>query len=147
MSIFHLPDYLPFAPLSSICLDSKRLVGGVFLYGNDFGLQHHFCPISFGAFNGVRILQVHEESETPYRIYCNIGHCFEYRITVIDKDGIRECFTSVEDGMEVLSGPGAGSRQTPLKKGGQPAEWMLLSLGLGLQSSLRRLHMLNKGLL
>jgi sarcosine oxidase, subunit alpha len=68
--------------------------------------------------NGIRTLRVHEESGTPRGIYCNIGHCFECRVTVNGKDGIRACLTPVEDGMEVLSGR---RLPTPLKKGGHSA--------------------------
>ena len=32
--------------------------------------------------NGIRKLRVHEETGTPRGIYCNIGHCFECRLTV-----------------------------------------------------------------
>ena len=32
--------------------------------------------------NGIRQLRVHEETGAPRAIYCNIGHCFECRVTV-----------------------------------------------------------------
>src|SRR5690625_7923387 len=32
--------------------------------------------------NGIRTLRYHEASGTPRGIYCNIGHCFECRVTV-----------------------------------------------------------------
>lgn len=64
--------------------------------------------------NGIRTLRVQEESGTPRGIYCNIGHCFECRVTVNGKQGVRACLTLVEEGMEVLSGR---TFPTPLKKG------------------------------
>jgi sarcosine oxidase subunit alpha len=68
--------------------------------------------------NGVRRLRVQEEKGTPRGIYCNIGHCFECRVTVNGVPGMRACLTLVEEGMEVVSG---GVLPTPLKKGGQQA--------------------------
>lgn len=54
--------------------------------------------------NGVRRLRVHEESGNPRGIYCNIGHCFECRVTVDGKTGVRACMTKIEEGMVVESG-------------------------------------------
>ena len=54
--------------------------------------------------NGVRTLRVHEESGAPRGIYCNIGHCFECRVHVDGKQGIRACLTPIEEGMNVSSG-------------------------------------------
>lgn len=54
--------------------------------------------------NGVRQLRVHEESGNPRGIYCNIGHCFECRVTVNGKTGVRACMTKIEEGMAVESG-------------------------------------------
>ncbi|MER2090455.1 MAG: (2Fe-2S)-binding protein [Sporosarcina sp.] len=54
--------------------------------------------------NGVRTLRVHEENGTPRGIYCNIGHCFECRVTVNGQQGIRACLTPIQDGMTVSSG-------------------------------------------
>ncbi|TXK85952.1 (2Fe-2S)-binding protein [Paenibacillus sp. N3.4] len=65
--------------------------------------------------NGVRTLRVQEEHGTPRGIYCNIGHCFECRVTVNGEQGKRACLTLVEDGMAVLSGV---QFPTPFKKGG-----------------------------
>lgn len=53
---------------------------------------------------GIRQLRVHEDSGTPRGIYCNIGNCFECRVTVNESPGIRACLTLVEEGMEVRSG-------------------------------------------
>lgn len=68
--------------------------------------------------NGVRTLRLQEEKGTPRGFYCNIGHCFECRVTVDGKQGVRACLTLVEEGMEVLSGR---TFATPLKKGGAHA--------------------------
>lgn len=54
--------------------------------------------------SGVRQLRVQEASGTPRGIYCNIGHCFECRVTVDGQDGIRACLTPVREGMIVESG-------------------------------------------
>lgn len=63
---------------------------------------------------GVRTLRHHEETGTPRGIYCNIGHCFECRVTVDGKPGVRACLTELKDGMKIQ----AGQRlPAPLKKG------------------------------
>ncbi len=54
--------------------------------------------------NGIRTLRVHEESGTPRGIYCNIGHCFECRVTVDGQQGVRACLTPLKEGMNVQSG-------------------------------------------
>lgn len=54
--------------------------------------------------NGIRKLRVHEESGTPRGIYCNIGHCFECRVSVNGAHGVRACMTELQDGMVVESG-------------------------------------------
>lgn len=61
--------------------------------------------------NGIRTLRVHEESGTPRGIYCNIGHCFECRVTVNDQKGVRACMTPIEENMDVRSGK---TQPTPL---------------------------------
>lgn len=53
--------------------------------------------------NGVRKLRVHEESSRPRGIYCNIGHCFECRVTVGSQEGIRACLTPIENNMSIES--------------------------------------------
>lgn len=63
--------------------------------------------------NGVRKLRVHEETSTPRGIYCNIGHCYECRVTVNDISGIRSCLTKVTEGAIVKSGH---AFPTPLKQ-------------------------------
>jgi sarcosine oxidase subunit alpha len=66
--------------------------------------------------NGIRTLRYQEEKGTPRGIYCNIGHCFECRITVNDTEGVRACLTLVQEGMEIKSGR---ILPTPLKRGAQ----------------------------
>lgn len=54
--------------------------------------------------NGIRTLRHHEETGTPRGIYCNIGHCYECRVTVDGKQGVRSCLTPIQEGMDVVSG-------------------------------------------
>ena len=63
--------------------------------------------------NGIRTLRVHEESGTPRGIYCNIGHCYECRLTVDHIPGIRACLTEITTGMNVESG---SIQPAPLKQ-------------------------------
>ncbi|MFC7395524.1 (2Fe-2S)-binding protein [Scopulibacillus cellulosilyticus] len=62
--------------------------------------------------NGIRTLRVHEEKGTPRGIYCNIGHCFECRVTVNQQPGVRGCLTEIKEGMVIESGK---QQPTPLK--------------------------------
>ncbi|SDN54334.1 sarcosine oxidase subunit alpha [Bacillus sp. OK048] len=68
--------------------------------------------------NGVRQLRVHEETGAPRAIYCNIGHCFECRVTVNQVQGIRACMTSIKDNMAIESGK---LQATPFES--TPEEW------------------------
>ncbi|MBF6634981.1 MAG: (2Fe-2S)-binding protein [Planococcus sp. (in: Bacteria)] len=54
--------------------------------------------------SGIRTLRLHEDKGTPRGIYCNIGHCFECRVTVDGKSTVRACLTTVEDNMQIESG-------------------------------------------
>lgn len=54
--------------------------------------------------NDIRTLRYHEESGNPRGIYCNIGHCFECRLTVNGKSNVRACLTLLEDRMTIESG-------------------------------------------
>ncbi len=54
--------------------------------------------------NGVRKLRVHEESGSTRGIYCNIGHCFECRMTIDHTPGVRACLTNITQDMVVESG-------------------------------------------
>ncbi|MCM3767485.1 (2Fe-2S)-binding protein [Neobacillus niacini] len=62
--------------------------------------------------NGIRKLRVHEETGTPRGIYCNIGHCFECRVTVDGKPGVRACLTEINRNMVIESGK---QHSTPFK--------------------------------
>jgi sarcosine oxidase, subunit alpha len=63
--------------------------------------------------NGIRTLRYQEESGTPRGIYCNIGHCYECRVNVNGRDGVRSCLTAIQEGMKILSGE---KLPTPFKK-------------------------------
>lgn len=54
--------------------------------------------------DGIRTLRKHEESGTPRGIYCNIGHCFECRVTVNGVTNVRACLTPIEENMNIESG-------------------------------------------
>ena len=54
--------------------------------------------------NGIRKLRVHESTGAPRAIYCNIGHCFECRVTVDNKPNTRACMTTIQDQMVIESG-------------------------------------------
>lgn len=54
--------------------------------------------------NGIRTLRVHEETGAPRAIYCNIGHCFECRLTVNHTETVRACMTTVQENMMIESG-------------------------------------------
>jgi sarcosine oxidase subunit alpha len=54
--------------------------------------------------NGIRTLRLHEHSGNERGIYCNIGHCFECRVTVNGIPNIRACITPIEHNMVVESG-------------------------------------------
>ncbi|MFE5430738.1 (2Fe-2S)-binding protein [Peribacillus simplex] len=63
--------------------------------------------------NGIRTLRYQEEAGTPRGIYCNIGHCFECRVTVDGAKGVRSCLTPIKEGMDVKSGK---TLPTPFRK-------------------------------
>lgn len=54
--------------------------------------------------NGIRTLRRHEETGRPRGIYCNIGHCFECRVTVNHESNVRACLTPITDNMIIESG-------------------------------------------
>lgn len=54
--------------------------------------------------NRIRTLRHHEQSGNPRGIYCNIGHCFECRVSVNGTPNIRACITPIEQNMIVESG-------------------------------------------
>lgn len=67
--------------------------------------------------HGIRKLRVHEESGSPRGIYCNIGHCFECRVTVDGTPGIRACLTEINANMVIESGK---QHSSPFKSGELP---------------------------
>src|SRR5699024_1736867 len=54
--------------------------------------------------NGIRTLRKHEETGNPRSIYCNIGHCYECRVTVDNTSNIRACLTPIQENMVIESG-------------------------------------------
>jgi sarcosine oxidase subunit alpha len=72
--------------------------------GKEFqGWEHEPIAAALLA-SGVRTLRRHEETGAPRGIYCNIGHCYECRVTIDGKDNVRACLTPLEDGMVIKSG-------------------------------------------
>ncbi len=84
-------------------IDESLLVNFTFNNKTYQGFEHESVAAALIA-NGIRTLRLHEESATPRGIYCNIGHCFECRVTVNGKQGIRACLTPVAEGLDVKSG-------------------------------------------
>lgn len=82
--------------------------------GNDYEGYEGDTIASALLASGVRTLRVHEETGTPRGIYCNIGHCYECRVTVDQVPSIRACLTLVEQGMQIES----GKVQSKLAQGG-----------------------------
>lgn len=70
--------------------------------------------------NGIRELRVHEETGAPRAIYCNIGHCFECRLTVDEMPGVRACMTEIKADMNVESGK---IQPAPLKPMEDPSDF------------------------
>src|SRR5690625_76255 len=60
----------------------------------------------------IRVLRYHEESGSSRGVYCNIGHCYECRVFVNGKQGMRACLTPLKDGMVIESG---GQLPTPVR--------------------------------
>src|SRR5690625_3767293 len=67
------------------------------------GYEHDTIASALLA-NGIRTLRYHEQSGNPRGIYCNIGHCFECRVTINDTSNVRACLTLIEEGMIIESG-------------------------------------------
>jgi|SRR5690625_159429 len=70
--------------------------------------------------NGIRTLRYHEASGTPRGIYCNIGHCFECRVTVNGVSNVRACLTPIQPNMVVESGDVQPSPLDPNQEGEPP---------------------------
>lgn len=52
---------------------------------------------------GIRTLRHSDRMARPRGIYCGIGHCYECRVTVDGKAGLRACLTPVQAGMVITS--------------------------------------------
>jgi sarcosine oxidase subunit alpha len=89
-----------------------------FIFNNESytGLEGETIAAALLA-NGIRTLRYQEETGTPRGIYCNIGHCFECRLTVNNRTGMRACLTAIQEGMEIESGR---KLPTPFRKEGNP---------------------------
>lgn len=70
--------------------------------------------------NGMRTLRHHEHSGTNRGIYCNIGHCFECRVTVDETTNVRACLTPIQANMVVESGKVQADPLNPANKGHLP---------------------------
>src|SRR5690554_2452438 len=69
---------------------------------------------------GIRTLRKHEESGNPRGIYCNIGHCYECRVTVDGETNIRACLTPIQANIIVESGQVQPHPLDPTQKGDIP---------------------------
>jgi sarcosine oxidase, subunit alpha len=63
--------------------------------------------------HNIRILRHHEKTGEGRGLFCNIGHCFECRVTVNGSNNQRACLTLLKEGMEIVSGK---QLPTPFKK-------------------------------
>lgn len=68
--------------------------------------------------HGIRKLREHEETGAPRAIYCNIGHCFECRVTVNNGDTVRACMTPIQSDMIIESG-----KMEPTPFNTSPDQW------------------------
>ncbi len=84
-------------------LDKQSTVSFTFDGKEYTGLENDTIASALMA-NGVRTLRKHEFSGNPRGIYCNIGHCFECRVTVNGEENIRACLTPIVHDMVVESG-------------------------------------------
>lgn len=84
-------------------LDESNYVSFTFNGKEYTGLENESLAAALLA-NDVRTLRHHEESGSPRGIYCNIGHCYECRVSIDGKQGERACLTPLKAGMDVESG-------------------------------------------
>lgn len=70
--------------------------------------------------HGIRTLRKHEESGNPRGIYCNIGHCYECRVTVNGETNVRACLTPIQANMVVESGQVQPHPLDPKREGDKP---------------------------
>lgn len=83
-------------------LEEKKEVTFTFNNKGYTGLENESLAAALLA-NGIRTLRHHEESGSPRGVYCNIGHCYECRVTIDGKQGKRACLTPLKEGMEARS--------------------------------------------
>lgn len=69
---------------------------------------------------GIRTLRYHEATGAPRGIYCNIGHCFECRVTVNHTPNIRACLTPIKQDIIVESSYKLPAPLHPKHKNQQP---------------------------
>ncbi|MBU5266744.1 (2Fe-2S)-binding protein [Virgibacillus proomii] len=84
-------------------LNRKKTINFTFDNQEISGMENEPIAAALLA-NGIRTLRLHEETAKPRGIYCNIGHCFECRVTVNGIQGKRACLTPIKEGMVVQSG-------------------------------------------
>lgn len=84
-------------------LDEQTKVSFTFNGKTYEGYEHDTIASALLA-NGVRTLRHHEQSGKPRGIYCNIGHCFECRVTVDGLSNVRACLTPIKENMTITSG-------------------------------------------
>jgi sarcosine oxidase, subunit alpha len=53
--------------------------------------------------NGIRAIRTCSVTGEPRGIYCGIGHCYECRATINQKQTIRTCLTCLEENMDITS--------------------------------------------
>src|SRR5690625_4423365 len=83
-------------------LQTKEKIAFIFDGKELYGYENDTIASALLA-NGIRTLRYHEASGTPRGIYCNIGHCFECRVTVNGVSNLRACLTPIQQNMVVES--------------------------------------------
>lgn len=84
-------------------LDESKTISFTFNDKQYKGLKNESIASALLA-NEIRVLRKHEESGSTRGIYCNIGHCYECRVTVNGEQGIRACLTPLRENMVIASG-------------------------------------------
>lgn len=83
-------------------LENKKEVTFTFDGKTYKGLENESVAAALLA-NDIRTLRHHEGDNKPRGIYCNIGHCFECRMKINERNGVRACLTPLKDGMNITS--------------------------------------------
>lgn len=100
-------------------LDEKKKVTFTF-DGQTFEGYENDTIASALLAHGIRTLRKHEETGNPRGIYCNIGHCYECRVTVNDVTNVRACLTPIKENMVIESGKVQPSPLHPDNEGELP---------------------------